>query len=513
MTSGNKLYIVFILLLFGNVAFSQITRLGGIDIRGNGLWNWDQRLDQGWENCAVNGDMEVWTWGTDTIPYGWNHAYAEVRCDVTREETNAYLGNYAMRITANGSELNDSYTDYWTTFRKEWHSRYMTIGFWYFCSSNNNANQRVTWSSGASGHGVQIDLQQDNEWHWAKLTTWVDQDATYLFARFLVNSNSTNDTDDYMIIDGLSIYGGRVLPRWMQNSWDALYANKYFWNGTDINILDNKVIFDPDNTGITLKNYAGVFQLRNEADDDYAQMRAQAIVLERAVDSNNNHFVLQNGETIDATHIAWKYSVRSNNEDLLLYGWDGSSIKNFIFIDWTGEVKITPSATAANYSSVVSDGSINFGGTGRLELTKKTANGATIRNAHGTTASSVSDLQTAHDGNAYTLVEEAETPGMDVEIDFTSVTAFNWVQILARYKGSASHTITVQLEITPFNGTAWHTHGTLQDQPADQNYENLSFFVPDDTVYINSGVVKVRLVHEMAGTPSHELIVDTVTLY
>lgn len=166
-----------------------------------------------------------------------------------------------------------------------------------------------------------------------------------------------------------------------------------------------------------------------------------------------------------------------------------------------------------DYQRVTSQGITSFHGVGRLGWTKKTANGATIRNAHGTTASTVSDLQTAHDGNAYTLVEEAETPGMDVEIDFTSITAFNWVQILARYEGAAAHGITIQLEITPYDGTAWHTYGFFVDQPADQNYQNFSFFVPSSAIYINSGVVKVRLVHEMAGTPNHELIIDAVTLY
>jgi len=104
---------------------------------------------------------------------------------------------------------------------------------------------------------------------------------------------------------------------------------------------------------------------------------------------------------------------------------------------------------------------------------------------------------------------------MDIEIDFTSVTAFNWVQILARYDhATAAHGITVMLEITPFNGTAWHRYGYFADQPADRTNENHSFFVPDGSIYINSGVVKVRLVHEMAGTTTaHTLVIDTVALY
>jgi hypothetical protein len=147
---------------------------------------------------------------------------------------------------------------------------------------------------------------------------------------------------------------------------------------------------------------------------------------------------------------------------------------------------------------------------------KITANGVAIRNAHGTTGDAVADLQVAHDGNFYTLAEEgAETPGMDIEVDFIGVDAFQWVQILARYEqATAGHGITVMLEITPFDGSAWHEYDFFKDQAADQTNENHSFFVPDCSLYINAGVVKVRFVHEMAGTSAnHDLVINVVALY
>ena len=128
----------------------------------------------------------------------------------------------------------------------------------------------------------------------------------------------------------------------------------------------------------------------------------------------------------------------------------------------------------------------------------------------------MTDLQTAHDGNFYTVSEESgETPAIDIEVDFTGVTAFNWVQILARYEqAAASHGITVMLEVTPFDGSAWHRYDYFSDQAADLTNESHSFFVPDDSAYINSGVVKVRFVHEMAGTSvNHDLVIDCVALY
>jgi hypothetical protein len=171
---------------------------------------------------------------------------------------------------------------------------------------------------------------------------------------------------------------------------------------------------------------------------------------------------------------------------------------------------------ATNYTQFAADGTRTMAGTARIGWTKITANGVAIRNAHGTTASSVSDLRTAHDNNFYILSEESgETPGMDIEVDFTGVTAFNWVQILARYeKAIGSHGITVMLEITPFNGSAWHRYDYFSDQGADLTNESHSFFVPDDSAYINSGVVKVRFVHEMTGTSSnHDLVIDVCALY
>ena len=169
-----------------------------------------------------------------------------------------------------------------------------------------------------------------------------------------------------------------------------------------------------------------------------------------------------------------------------------------------------------NYTQFAADGSMSQTGTARIDWTKITANGVTIRNAHGTSGDSVSDLQTAHDGNFYTLSEESgETPSMDIEVDFTGVTAFNWVQILARYEQAVtSHGITIMLEITPFNGSAWHRYDYFSDQGADLTSESHSFFVPDDSAYINSGVVKVRFVHEMSGTSSnHDLVIDVCALY
>ena len=185
-------------------------------------------------------------------------------------------------------------------------------------------------------------------------------------------------------------------------------------------------------------------------------------------------------------------------------------------ISLTTGVTAIGDAGITNYTQFAVDGSISQTGTARIDWTKITASGVSIRNGHGTTSDSVSDLQTAHDGNVYTLSEESgETPGMDIEVGFAGVTAFNWVQILGRYEqATAGHGITIMLEVAPFNGSAWHRYDFMQDQGADLTNEEHSFFIPDDSAYINSGVVKVRFVHEMIGTSSnHDLVIDVCALY
>jgi len=178
-------------------------------------------------------------------------------------------------------------------------------------------------------------------------------------------------------------------------------------------------------------------------------------------------------------------------------------------VNLQGVTKLGDGAT--NYANFTAAGIQSFLGTARIAWTKKTAATATVTDM--TTTSNVTDLQTANDGNAYTAVEVASNPNQNLVVGFTSITAFNWVQILGRYQGSSGHGITIQLEITPFDGSAWHTFGLLEDDTSDTNYINYSFFVPSDAAYINSGAVKVRFVHTMNGTAGHELVLDCVALY
>lgn len=142
---------------------------------------------------------------------------------------------------------------------------------------------------------------------------------------------------------------------------------------------------------------------------------------------------------------------------------------------------------------------------------KYTAASATLN--YGTTASTVSDLQTANDGTLYTITEATGSPGIELVVDFTNVNAFNWVKILATYSGSSTHGISIELYNS---GTvSWDRFDAMQNGYAGAGtvFENHDFFIPDVTNYINSGVVSIRILHFITGNISHRLYIEECSLY
>ena len=142
---------------------------------------------------------------------------------------------------------------------------------------------------------------------------------------------------------------------------------------------------------------------------------------------------------------------------------------------------------------------------------KYTAASATLN--YGTTASTVSDLQTANDGTLYTITEATGSPGIELVVSFTNVNAFNWVKILATYSGSSTHGISIELYNS---GTvSWDRFDAMQNGYAGAGtvFENHDFFIPDVTNYINSGVVSIRILHFITGNISHRLYIEECSLY
>ena len=164
----------------------------------------------------------------------------------------------------------------------------------------------------------------------------------------------------------------------------------------------------------------------------------------------------------------------------------------------------------SDFLDVGDNGSIGFNGTARIIWKKITADSVTVA---GFTAVGqvVGDLQTANDGNVYTLTEVAGG-GNNIIVDFINVTAFNWVKILGSYGGSSTHGI--YIEVYNYTTTSWDQFDCFQKQFTDSGalYCNSDFFIPSDSNYIDSGNVRVRFNHSSATVNNHLLYLDEVSL-
>lgn len=129
------------------------------------------------------------------------------------------------------------------------------------------------------------------------------------------------------------------------------------------------------------------------------------------------------------------------------------------------------------------------------------ANGVTLNDGNST--DTVADLQVLLDGNNYHVNEEAGVPGLDLEVDFTGVTAINKIVIKAYYNGSATHGVRVQLY--NYTTTSWDTIHTLNSK---EDFEQSFKSIPDDTDYISATNAIIRFYHTESGTASHDLYVD-----
>jgi hypothetical protein len=129
----------------------------------------------------------------------------------------------------------------------------------------------------------------------------------------------------------------------------------------------------------------------------------------------------------------------------------------------------------------------------------------------GSPTGTVANTHNHSDGLIYSVPEVTGTPGYDVRFTFSGVTHFNQISTRFDYLGSTIHNVYVQIEKTPFDGTAWdNLNATPYNGTTD--YSWATFDIPVDTAYINSGTVRVRFYHASAGNGSHSLAVDYIGL-
>ena len=156
-------------------------------------------------------------------------------------------------------------------------------------------------------------------------------------------------------------------------------------------------------------------------------------------------------------------------------------------------------------------GDLWFNADARIAWTKIPADGVTLGDGPPTSSDTVADLVTAHDGKTYTVDEKAAAAGQNLIVDFIGVVAFNWVQILAYYDGQSSHELQVQLEIAPYDDSAWHDYTCMN--PDHDYISDYSFFVADCAPYINSGAVNLRILHNESGNANDDWVFNVVALY
>ena len=230
--------------------------------------------------------------------------------------------------------------------------------------------------------------------------------------------------------------------------------------------------------------------------------------------------------------------------DLIIASQNVTAADEVHFVDWTGvdfgAAAIATSGTlgagastlasaviggATNKTTIDASGDISQAGTARRNWVKYTANSldplAPGEADIGTLTGTVANLQTAHDGSFLAVQEATGTPGIRQVVQFTSVTAFNWVNVIAQYDGTATHALAVQLY--NWAQTRWDTFDALQSGQEDVTNAdgyilcNHDFTVPDDAEYIgtggDAGKVWVRFYHTMAGNASHDLYIDVCALY
>jgi len=131
----------------------------------------------------------------------------------------------------------------------------------------------------------------------------------------------------------------------------------------------------------------------------------------------------------------------------------------------------------------------------------------------GTPVGSVTDMQTAFDGNVYNLPEATGAPGIDLEINFTGVTGIKGLVFAGRYVGSSTHYIDIYLY--DYNAAADQAIFRMQTQsgsPATTN-EYRTILIPDDSNFIDgSGNAQISFIHPVTGNSSHDLYLDYIAL-
>ena len=133
----------------------------------------------------------------------------------------------------------------------------------------------------------------------------------------------------------------------------------------------------------------------------------------------------------------------------------------------------------------------------------------------GTETGTVSNVQTAFDGNTLAIAEISATPGIDVRFNFGNVeNQADTILMRLYYEGSSSHWIGIEA----YNySTAAFDRFTFFGDHVTSTYVWYQITIPNFNNYkgfgsANDPTVILRLNHFSAGNPAHDLFIDYVGL-
>ena len=155
-----------------------------------------------------------------------------------------------------------------------------------------------------------------------------------------VDVDKANDIDPFHIVNsGYSTRGTSLTwtARNAANSAISMYQaydgeNKKMHFGPN-NFSSNETISSPT---LTVDADAGLVGIGTASPSSTLEV-VGTVNSQSANDANSVNFRIKN-PTTDSSHIEWVLSKRSDNEDMWLYGYDGSTYKNVIKFDWGADL-------------------------------------------------------------------------------------------------------------------------------------------------------------------------------
>lgn len=131
----------------------------------------------------------------------------------------------------------------------------------------------------------------------------------------------------------------------------------------------------------------------------------------------------------------------------------------------------------------------------------------TVNASDGQTGT-VTDIQTAFDGNVLAIEELSATPGFDIELHFTNVPwDFKRFVCHVMYEGSSTHGVGIDME--NIKTSAWDKYTYFSNH---LGYVWIEIAIPWPANYISANAVNGRIYHFSGGNASHTLNIDYVGL-